>query len=286
MEVGRIGQPQNSLVSPSAMLTRPIYCSIICAMLLSCSTEKPVEQKEATPTPSPGVAGAARQGYRVLQTLPHDVGAFTQGLVVHDGVFLESTGQYGFSSLRRVTIRTGAVKQKESIDARYFSEGIAVLKGRVYMLTWLNQQGFIYDARTLKKIGSFAYTGEGWGITTDGTSLYMSNGTSTISIHDPDGFRRLRTIEVTLNGSPLNNLNELEWIRGEIWANVWQTETIVRIDPSTGRVTSVIDLAGILSQDARTSTTDVMNGIAWDSLSNSIYVTGKHWPSIFKIDVL
>lgn len=268
------------------MLTRLIYSSIICAMLLSCTTEKPAEQQAPPNVPKPALAGALRQGYRVLLTLPHDPGSFTQGLVVHNGQFLESTGQYGFSSLRRVAIGTGDVKQKESVDARYFGEGIAVLKGRVYMLTWLNQQGFVYDAKTLNKVDDFTYSGEGWGLTTDGTNLYMSNGTSTIGVHDPAGFRRIRSIDVTLDGAPLGNLNELEWIRGEIWANVWQTEQIVRIDPTSGRVVAVIDMAGILPPSARTPSTDVMNGIAWDSVSNAVYVTGKHWPSVFKIEVL
>lgn len=255
-------------------------------MLLGCTREKPAEEHARPKAPGPAIVGALRQGYRVLQTLPHDPGAFTQGLVVHNGHFLESTGQYGFSSLRRVAIITGDVKQKESVDARYFGEGIAVLNGRVYMLTWLNQQGFVYDAKTLKKIEDFTYSGEGWGLTTDGTSLYMSNGTSTISVHDPAGFRRLRSIDVTLDGSPLGNLNELEWIRGEIWANVWQTDQIVRIDPSSGRVLAVIDMAGILPQSERKPSTDVMNGIAWDTVHNAVYVTGKHWPSVFKIEIL
>lgn len=255
-------------------------------MLLSCTTEKPAEQQPPPQGRQPATLGAVRHGYRVLQTLPHDPGAFTQGLVVHDGHFLESTGQYGFSSVRRVAIRNGVVKQKETVDARYFGEGIAVLQGRVYMLTWLNQKGFVYDAKTLKRVDEFTYTGEGWGLTTDGTSLYMSNGTSTISVHNPAGFRRMRSIDVTLDGSPLGNLNELEWIRGEIWANVWQTEKIVCIDPSSGRITSVIDMEGILPQADRTPSTDVMNGIAWDSVGNAIYVTGKHWPSVYKIDVL
>lgn len=255
-------------------------------MLIGCSTEKPVDERPDPKTPPPSVPSARRYGYRILETLPHDVGAFTQGLVVDNGVFLESTGQYGFSSIRRVAIKTGKVQQKESIDARYFGEGIALLKGRIYMLTWLNQQGFIFNARTLKQEGTFTYAGEGWGLTTDGASLFLSNGTSTITVHDPEGFRRTRSIEVTLDGSPVGNLNELEWIGGEIWANVWQTETIVRIDPATGRVTGVIDMTGILPQEARTPTTDVMNGIAFDPVSNHIYVTGKHWPSIFRIEIL
>ncbi|HBB24914.1 MAG TPA: glutamine cyclotransferase, partial [Bacteroidetes bacterium] len=137
----------------------------------------------------------------------------------------------------------------------------------------------------LQKIGEFSYFGEGWGLTTDGTHLYMSNGTNTISVHDPEGYRTLRTIGVTMDGNPVANLNELEWIKGEIWANVWQSEKILRIDPSTGRVTGVVDMSGLLPASQRTATTDVLNGIAWDPTNDHLYVTGKNWPSVFRIEI-
>lgn len=254
-------------------------------MLVACSAERADDVRQPATEQPAAEPGAQRYGYRVAESLPHDDQAFTQGLVVYKGAFLESTGQYGFSSLRRAKILTGAVQRSEKIDARYFAEGITVLNDRVYMLTWLNQQGFIYDAKTLAKVGDFSYQGEGWGLTTDGTHLYMSNGTSTISVHDPNGFRRIRTFDVLLDGVPLNNLNELEWINGEIWANVWQSETVVRINPTTGRVAGVIDFSGILPQSARTPSTDVMNGIAWDSSSKQLYVTGKHWPNVYRVVV-
>ncbi|MBU3698810.1 MAG: glutaminyl-peptide cyclotransferase [Candidatus Kapabacteria bacterium] len=256
-------------------------------MLAGCSTERPADEPRTDPgAERPAAVPARDYTYKVIETYPHDVNAFTQGLVVQDGAFLESTGQYGFSSLRRVSIKTGKVERIEKIDARYFGEGMTVLNGRVYMLTYLNQQGFIFDVKTLRKIGEFSYFGEGWGLTNDGSRLYMSNGTSVISVHDPDGFRVLRSINVTLNGNPVLNLNELEWINGEIWANVWQTEKILRISPETGIVTGVIDMAGILPTSSKTPTTDVFNGIAWDSAHGRVYVTGKNWPSVFQIEVL
>lgn len=258
-------------------------------MLAGCSTERPADEPRTDPVAertASAPAPAIDYTYKVVETYPHDVNAFTQGLVVHDGAFLESTGQYGFSSLRRVSIKTGKIERIEKIDARYFGEGMTVLNGRVYMLTYLNQQGFIFDVKTLRKLGEFSYFGEGWGLTTDGTRLYMSNGTSTISVHDPEGFRVVRSINVTLNGNPVLNLNELEWINGEIWANVWQADRIIRINPETGVVTGVINMTGILPESRRTPTTDVFNGIAWDSARGHIYVTGKNWPNVFQIEVL
>lgn len=277
---------QISLDSCSIMKPRSLSLSIICAMLIGCSTEKPAEEpKPLAEAQAPADAPVRQYSYSVIATYPHDVNAFTQGLIVNNGAFLESTGQYGFSSLRRVAIRTGKVSRMEKIDARYFAEGMTVLKGRIYVLTYLNQKGFIYDETSLQKIGEFSYFGEGWGLTTDGTHLYMSNGTNTISVHDPEGYRTLMTIGVTMDGNPVSNLNELEWIKGEIWANVWQTEKILRIDPSTGRVTGVIDMAGLLPASQRTSTTDVLNGIAWDPKNDHLYVTGKNWPSVFRIEI-
>jgi glutamine cyclotransferase len=268
------------------MIFRLILLSTICAMLAGCRAEKPVDEPRTDPGfDRPAAVPAREYGYRVQAIFPHDVNAFTQGLVVHDGAFLESTGQYGFSSLRRVAIKTGKVDRIEKIDARYFGEGMTVLNGRIYMLTYLNQQGFIFDASTLRKISEFTYFGEGWGLTTDGSRLYMSNGTSSITVHDPEGFRVVRSISITFNGNPVTNLNELEWVQGEIWANVWQTDKIVRINPETGIVTGIIDVSGILPNAKRTPTTDVFNGIAWDSTNGRIYVTGKNWPSVFQIEI-
>lgn len=260
-----------------------LFCTMI-GVLIGCSQEKtePTITKEE---PRVAQQAATRLQYTVIDRLPHDVQAFTQGLEIFKGAFLESTGQYGSSSLRNVDVKSGKVRRSIAIDDRYFGEGITQMGGRIYMLTWLNQQGFIYDAKSFRSVGSFRYSGEGWGITNDGKHLFMSNGSSTISVIDPATWSVVRTIPVSLEGSPVANLNELEWIDGQIWANVWQQDFIVRIDPTTGIVTGVLDLTGILSPNERTQTTDVLNGIAWDAASKKLYVTGKNWPTVFALQV-
>lgn len=222
---------------------------------------------------------------RVVQTLPHDPTAFTQGLVVHEGAFLESTGQNGQSSLRRVNMLTGNVVRSTRLSDEYFGEGMTVLNGTAYVLTWLSQRALSFNASDLKETGQFVYMGEGWGLTTDGKVLYMSNGTSVITVRDPGDFHLLSTISVTRNGAPQSALNELEWIDGEIWANVWKTDEIVRIDPRTGVVNTIVDCSGIYPRADRTPQSDVLNGIAFDSTKKAIYVTGKNWPHVYQIEL-
>lgn len=267
------------------MLRTTIMFPFIVLVVTACSTERPAPVDEAPRSESVPVQPVARQTYRIMQTLPHDQAAFTQGLIVHDGMFLETTGQYGQSSIRRVDIRTGTVKRMERLDDRYFGEGMTVLGGKAYMLTWLTQTGFVYDAKTLKQLSTFTYQGEGWGLTNDGTNLIMSNGTNMLIVLDPTTYRVVRTLHVTIEGRSLSQLNELEWINGEIWANVWRTNEIVRIDPSSGVVKGVIDCTGILPQMEMTEATDVMNGIAYDSTTKALYVTGKNWPHVYQIAV-
>lgn len=204
---------------------------------------------------------------------------------MRDGVIFESTGQYGQSSVRRVSIATGKVQRRVAMDPMVFGEGMTELNGILYVLTWQNQKGYKLDARTLETIGDFSYTGEGWGLTTDGTSLYMSNGSDMIAVYREGSFVFERFISVTINGSPLRNLNELEWIDGAIWANVWQTDQIVRIDPSTGAVTDIVDLAALYPAAKRGPFTDVLNGIAYDRASKAMYVTGKNWPLMYQIAI-
>ncbi len=268
-------------------MTRRILPIILCASLAACSTERPAtERPPEAPLPMAESETAVRSyGFEVIRTLPHDVKAFTQGLVVHAGAFLESTGQNGQSSIRIVDITSGKVRKLEKLEDRYFGEGMTVLNGKAYMITWLNQSGFIYDAHTLKELDKFSYAGEGWGLTNDGKNLIMSNGSNVLSVIDPKTFAVVRSISVTQSGSLVSQLNELEWIEGEIWANIWQSDRIVRIDPSSGKVTGVIDLTGILPNSSRTATTDVLNGIAYDTAAKAIYVTGKNWPSMFQIRV-
>lgn len=223
-------------------------------------------------------------GYEIVATHPHDAHSFTQGLVFHDGRFLESQGGYRTSSLRRVEITTGKVLQMERVAPEYFAEGIAILKGIVYQLTWKERTGLIYTLGDLKLQGRFQYSFEGWGLTTDGTSLILSDGTSTLRWLDPTGkFAVVKSVNVRAAGKAIDQLNELEWVHGEIWANVWHTDRIARIDPATGDVTRWIDLAGLLPIAEHPDSESVLNGIAWDAKTDRIWVTGKMWPKLFEI---
>jgi len=256
-------------------------------ILSACSSERTPEMpRTAEPKlDKPAATPAEQLSYTVVRILPHDIDAFTQGLVVDNGTFLESTGQTGKSTLRRVEIATGKTLRSIRLDDAEFGEGMTVIGNEAYVLTWLNQRGYVYDVHTLKLKRTFSYNGEGWGLTTNGTELFMSNGTNIISVHDPDTYRVIRSIAVTYNGRPLRELNELEWIDGFVWANVWRSDLIVRIDPSTGVVTGVADLTGLLPYDKYTPSTDVLNGIAWDSSAKALYVTGKNWPTVYQIDL-
>ncbi len=226
------------------------------------------------------------QSYEVVKVYPHDRGAFTQGLVYHNGFLYESTGINGESSLRKVDLATGQVLQRKDIDSQYFAEGLAIMQGRAFQLTWVSQQGFVYDLQSFGLLRTFTYIGQGWGLTNDAHSLIMSNGSNTISFLDPETLAVQRSVSVLENSQPLNLLNELEYINGEIFANVWQTDRIVRIDPATGILRSWIDMSGLLSPEDRQIPVDVLNGIAFDPATNRIFVTGKRWPKLFEIKVI
>lgn len=222
-------------------------------------------------------------GYEVVNSWPHDAQAFTQGLVFHDGTLLESTGQQGFSSLRRVELKTGKVLQKVDVPAQYFAEGLTLFGGKIYQLTWQHKKGFIYDPENFRQVGEFRYDGEGWGLTHDGESLIMSDGTSRLKFLDPETFGVRRVLNVHDGATPVGKLNELEYVRGEIFANVWQEDRVARIDPKTGRVTGWIDLSGLLPESERDAETDVLNGIAYDEAGDRLFVTGKLWPKLYEI---
>ncbi len=221
--------------------------------------------------------------YEVVNRYPHDPAAFTQGLLYDGGVLYEGTGLNGESGLRRVELETGRVLDRRDIGPEFFGEGLTLLDGRLYQLTWQSQRGFIYGRDCFCPQGEFAYEGEGWGLTTDGQSLILSDGTPRIRFLDPTTFAVTRSIEVTYNGLRLPRLNELEYIRGEIYANIWQTDYLARIDPATGQVTGWIDLAGLLPLADRRPGTDVLNGIAYDAATDRLFVTGKRWPTLFEI---
>lgn len=222
-------------------------------------------------------------GLEIVRSWPHDPQAFTQGLVYQEGRLYESTGIYGESSLREVELETGRVLRKHDLDEQYFGEGLALLGGKLYQLTWRSHVGFIYDAATFQPLGQFSYTGEGWGLTTDGTSLILSDGTSTLRFLDPVTFAVQRTVTVTNAGHELSRLNELEYVHGEVYANVWTRDLIARINPATGLVTGWIDLTGLLAPEDQGGDGNVLNGIAYDAANDRLLVTGKRWPRLFQI---
>jgi glutamine cyclotransferase len=224
---------------------------------------------------------------RSIRRWPHDSMAYTQGFLVHGDRLLESTGLEGRSDLREVDRVSGRVLRSSRLGPKEFGEGIAAVGDKVYQLTWKSGRGHVYDARTLAPIDSFTYQGEGWGLTSDGTRLYLSDGSSRIRVIDPNGFRPLRTIQVTEAGNPVYMLNELEWVRGELWANVYETEMIARIDPATGHVVGWVDLSRVLSAAERgrvSARGGVANGIAFDSAGARVFVTGKYWHYVVQLD--
>lgn len=249
----------------------------------------PTATPSTRPTPStasaPSIA-VPTYTYRVVNAYPHDRGAFTQGLVYLDGTLYEGTGLYGQSSLRRVDLQTGAVLQQRDLDAQYFGEGIAVVGDRIMQLTWQSNVGFVYDRASFEPVDQWSYPTEGWGLTYDGTRLIMSDGTATLRFLDPQTFAEIGSIDVADANGPVTRLNELEYVNGEIWANVWQTDRIARIDPQTGGVVGWIDLTGLLSAEDRAEPVDVLNGIAYDAESKRVFVTGKLWPKLFEIEIV
>lgn len=223
--------------------------------------------------------------YRVVNTFPHDQQAYTQGLFYYDGYLIESTGQKGQSSLRRVELKTGKVVQSANLDNQYFGEGASLINGKIYQLTWTSRKGFVYDPKTFALIRTFDYMTQGWGLTTVGDKLVMSDGSNTLYFLEPESFSELKRIEVMDNNGPVFQLNELEFINGKIWANVYQTDKIVIINPESGAVEAEVDFSGLLKDADKHRNIDVFNGIAWDEKSNRLFVTGKNWPKLFEVEV-
>jgi glutamine cyclotransferase len=250
-------------------------------VLAACG--KSVADRIPSVPPTPASPAIVHYTYEVVATWPHDPRAFTQGLLFYHGSLLESTGLYGQSSLREVDPKTGGVLKQLTVPAQFFAEGLTVIGNRAYQLTWRGGKGFVYDADTFRPEKEFAYEGEGWGLTTDGRWLILSDGSNRIRFLDPATFQVIRTIDVVADGKPVERLNELEWINGEIFANVWQTDEIMRIDPATGHVRGVIDFSGLLAVTDRGPDSDVLNGIAYDAERDRLLVTGKRWPMLFEV---
>jgi glutamine cyclotransferase len=225
-------------------------------------------------------------GFRIVNVFPHDPQAFSQGLVVAEGTLYEGTGQNGESSLREVDLTTGRVLRFVPLSNEYFGEGVTVLGDRIYQLTWKNRLGLIYDRKTFAPVSSFRYTGEGWGLTTDGEQLILSDGTSVLRFLDAKTFDVTRRVEVRAGGQKLDKLNELEFINGEVWANIWYADRIARISPKTGEVTGWVDLSALYPARERPSREHVLNGIAYDATAKRLFVTGKLWPKLYEISIV
>ncbi|HEX5690201.1 MAG TPA: glutaminyl-peptide cyclotransferase, partial [Roseiflexaceae bacterium] len=273
-------EPTNRVLAPivsgptqPSMTTEPTIPPTVAA------TASATVEPTAMPTP-------IAESYQVINTYPHDPQAFTQGLVYEDGVLYEGTGLNGQSTLRKVELETGAVLQQHDLASEYFGEGITIVGDKIFQLTWRSNIGFIYDKATFEQIGQFSYSTEGWGLTHDDTRLIMSDGTATLHFLDPQTQQETGSVQVTDQGNPVTQLNELEYINGEVYANIWQTDWIARIDLQTGTVAGWISLAGLLSPEERKPPTDVLNGIAYDAAGDRLFVTGKRWPKLFEIKLL
>ncbi len=223
--------------------------------------------------------------YKVEATYPHQTDSYTQGLIYHQGRLIEGTGQVGESRILEVDLPTGQTTQIAALSGSHFGEGITILGDTLFQLTWITNRLFLYNASTGEKIDEKVYAGEGWGLTTDGEKLYMSDGSSVITVRDPQSFNVERRLLVTANGQAVEYLNELEWIEGKIWANIYTINQIAIIDPVSGVVDGVIDLTGLLKEEDITPTTDVLNGIAYDKEGKRIFVTGKNWNKLFEIKI-
>ena len=258
------------------------------------STPSPIASSPATTTPtSPPTASSSTQGatpvygYRVVNEYPHDPEAFTQGLVYENGIFYEGTGlTLGRSSLRKVALETGEVLQIHNLASELFGEGISVVGDRIWQLTWTNGIAFLYDKETFEQLDRVRYPTEGWGLTYDGERLIMSDGTATLYFRDPDTFELLGQVAVHDEQGPVVRLNELEYVEGLVYANIWQTNRIAIIDPAGGQVVAWIDLSGLLQLEDPAQPVDVLNGIAYDAANERLFVTGKLWPRLFEIELV
>lgn len=255
--------------------------ALVLFLLTGCGDEKPRDDDPPANVNTP--AEPKNIGYTVVNVFPHDTSSFTQGLEWHNGYLYEGTGMRGESRLLKVKLQDGKAVQQLSLDASLFGEGITILNNRIYQLTWQENKALVYDLKTFSKVQEFTWPFEGWGITNNGKELIISTGTNNLYFVDPSSFRIINTISVTSNYGPEGSLNELEYVNGKIYANIWNRDDIVVIDPKTGMVESKLNMAGLLELSKQTQNTDVLNGIAYDSTKKSFYITGKRWPSLFEV---
>jgi glutamine cyclotransferase len=275
---------------------RSLYVALLLGATLqitACNNEKTEETTtENAATTAPATPPPAQIEYQLVNKYPHDNAAFTEGLQYVDGALYESTGRYGRSDVRKTDLKTGKVLQQQKLDAKYFGEGLTVLNGKIYQLTYQERTGFVYDQKTMKLLKTFPITtAEGWGMTTDGTNLIFGDGTSTLYFLDPNTLQEVKRVSVTDQYGPVSNINELEYIKGSLYANQWQTDLILKINPADGKVIATANLSTLrerggippLSQATSENAPEVLNGIAYDEAGNRIFITGKNWPNIFEI---
>ena len=263
----------------------PLSILAVVVMLASAAAAAATAQRAAQRPAAAASAPAPVSRYRIVNIYPHDRAAFTEGLFFHEGVLYESTGQNGKSWIRKIRLENGEVLQQAPLESQYFGEGIVAWKKSLIQLTYTTEIGFVYDLATLKRQRSFNYSGQGWALTHDGTRIIMSDGSASLRFLDPETLRETGRLPVTDAGKPVLELNELEFVKGEILANVWKTERIARISPKTGQVTGWIDVSGLLDpRDA--AGVDVLNGIAYDAAGDRLFVTGKLWPKLFEIRIV
>ena len=267
-----------------ATMNAALFTGLLAYVSCQSGSGEGTSRQAVNQAPTPGqTASAQKIAYEVVDSFPHDPDAFLQGLVWHEGGFYESTGLFGESTLRRVEFPSGKVLKKINLSSDLFGEGVALAGDQLVQLTWQSHRGFVYERETFRMVREFSYPTEGWGITFDGTNLIMSDGSNTLTYLDAQTYQPVKKLTVTMNGRPVMELNELEFIEGEIWSNVWQTDMILRIDPQTGRVTSYLDMRGVLPREFRTGREDVLNGIAYDAERKRIFISGKKWPRIIEI---
>jgi glutamine cyclotransferase len=279
----RNSSTRKTLIAVTILAIVGLACFALRRSNIANETDQPESAKSGLPGES--ARSARKLSYEVVSSYPHDPGAFLQGLVWHDGGFYEGTGLEGRSTLRRVEFPSGKVAKSISLAPDLFGEGLALVKDQLIQITWKSHRGFVYDRESFRLLREFQYDTEGWGITYDGKNLIMSDGSDVLTFLDPETFKPVRKLPVVMNGRPLPALNELEFIEGEVWANVWQTDAIVQIDPNSGQVRSYLDLQGILPLNLRTGNEDVLNGIAYDPQAKRIFVGGKFWARLFEIRV-
>jgi glutaminyl-peptide cyclotransferase len=258
-----------------------VWPRIATLLLLACGS-----LADAQPSQPPSSSPPQEYTFRVVQAFPHDTSAYTQGLAYHDGFLYEGTGRNGQSSLRKVRLETGEVLQQVNLGQEYFGEGITLLNDKIFQITWQSKTGFVYDLNSFRLLQRFSYPSEGWGLATDGRDLFLSDGTSEIRVLDGESLRVKRRFKVHEGSKPVDQLNELEFVEGQLFANVWHSNRIARISPQTGDIVGWIDLTGLLSPSYRLEPEAVLNGIAYDSIEKRLFVTGKLWPRIFEIILL